>query len=119
MAVERVLSSPETAQTTLIANAGVGRLADVVTTMTLVAEGLTALIFLLPLSLRWRWLRDTNLIFFMLTAYTLIPVAPFATQLAYLGYAVTNSKRIRAAYITLFFVYQLSDLILGSAWGPA
>jgi hypothetical protein len=113
-AVERVLSSPMTTQVKLNSNAAVGHLADAMTIMTIVVEGLTALIFLLPLSLRWTWLRDMSLIGFMLTAYSIIPVASFATQLAYLGYAATNSNRSRAAYIALFFVYQLSGLVVGS-----
>jgi hypothetical protein len=112
--VKRVLSSSVTTQGKLNSNAAIGRLADVMTLMTLIIEGLTALIFLLPLSLRWAWLRDVSLIGFMLTAYSVIPVASFATQLAYLGYAATNSNRSRAAYIALFFVYQLSGLAVGS-----
>jgi hypothetical protein len=113
--VERVLSSPIPTQAKLNSNSAVGRLADAMTIMTLIIEGLTALIFLLPLSLRWAWLRDISLILFMITAYSIIPVAAFATQLAYLGYAGTNSNRSRAAYIALFFLYQLSVLIVGSA----
>jgi hypothetical protein len=113
-AVEWVLSSSETTQAKLYSNANIGRLADLMTMMTLITEGLTALIFFLPLSSRWVWLRDMSLIFFMLTAYSIIPVASFATQLAYLGYAATNSNRSRAAYIALFFVYQLSSLVVGS-----
>jgi hypothetical protein len=116
--VERVLSSPVTTQVKLNANAAVGRLADVMTISTLIIEGFTALIFLLPLSLRWLWLRDMSLILFMLTAYSILPVASFATQLAYLGYAATDSNRTRAAYIALFFIYQLSALIVGGGQGP-
>jgi hypothetical protein len=115
--VKRVLSSTVTTQVKLNANAPVGRLADVMTISTLIIEGFTALIFLLPLSLRWLWLRDMSLILFMLTAYSIIPVASFATQLAYLGYAATNSNRTRATYIALFFIYQLSALVVGGGQG--
>lgn len=113
--VERLLASPVKTQAKLNSNAVVGHLADVMTMMTFVIEGLTALIFLIPVSLRWIWLRDGSLILFMLTAYSIIPVASFATQLAYLGYATTKSNQSRAVYIMLFFVYQLSALIVRSA----
>jgi hypothetical protein len=112
--VKRVLSSPVSTQAKLNTNTAVGHLAAVMTMMTLIIEGLTALMFLVPLSFRWVWLRDMGLISFMLTAYSVIPVASFATQLTCLGYATTNSRQIRAAYIALFFVYQLSALVVGS-----
>jgi hypothetical protein len=116
--VKRVLSSPVPTQAKLNSNDAVGHLADLITMMTLIVEGITALAFLLPLSLRWAWLRDVSLISFMLTAYSIIPVASFATQLAYLGYVTTKSNWSRAAYIALFLVYQLSTLVVGSPWGP-
>jgi hypothetical protein len=113
--VEHVLSSSVNTKAKLHSSDGVGRLADVVTMMTIASEGLIALVFLLPLTSKWKWLRDLTLIFFMLTAYTIIPVASFGTQLAYLGYAATDSKWSRATFITLFFMHQLSGLFLGSA----
>lgn len=118
-AVERVLSAPGTAPVLLLAPPGLGVLADVLTRATQVAEGWLALVFLVPLPARWRWLREASLLTFFLTAYTVLPVAPFATQLAYLGYAFTRSDRFRAAFVAAYFVYQLADLGLGSVWGPS
>jgi hypothetical protein len=118
-AVETVLSTQGASQATLFAPPGLSKLADLLTLATQVTEGLLALLFLAPLTARWRWLREAGLLVFFLTAYTLIPVAPFATQFAYLGYAMTNSAKFRAMFIAAFFVYQLTDLLLGSVWGPA
>lgn len=116
-AVERVLSTPQVGPVSLIAPPGLGVLADVLTRATQALEGWMALIFLAPLPVRWHWLREASLLFFFLTAYAVLPVAPFATQLAYLGYALTRSNRFRAAFIAAYFVYQLVDLLLGRIWG--
>lgn len=117
--VERVISTLRTAPVSLIGPPGLSVLADALTRATQVVEGGMALIFLAPLPNRWRWLREAGLLFFFLTAYTFLPVAPFATQLAYLGYALTRSDQFRAAFIAAYFLYQLVDLSLRGVWGPA
>lgn len=117
-AVERVIAAPGAASTSIIVPPGLGMLADILTRATWVMEGWMALVFLSPLSTRWRRLREASLLVFFVTAYTLLPVAAFATQLAYLGYALTRSDRYRAAFIAAYFAYQLADLGLGRVWSP-
>ncbi|WP_293913180.1 hypothetical protein [Deinococcus sp.] len=116
-AVERLLNTPGTGPTRLIMPPDLAALADLLTRLTQITEGLVVLILLTPLPERWRWLREASLLFFFATAYTLLPVAPLAAQFACLGYAMTSSSRSRAAFIAAFFVYQLMDLRLGSLWG--
>lgn len=118
-AVERLLSTTGVPSTSLITPPGVRVLADLLTRATQITEGWLALVFLAPLPGRWRWLREASLLFFFLTAYVILPVAPFATLFACLGYTLTRSDGFRAAFVAAYFLYQLADLSLGSIWGPA
>lgn len=115
-AVEDVLSFSTASPATLIAPSDVARLADLLTRTTQVVEGLLAACFLLPLSGRWQWLREASLLGFFVTAYTALPVAPFSTQFAYLGYALTPSPVYRAVFIAAYLISQVADLRLGALW---
>jgi hypothetical protein len=117
--VESLLSGQGQTHVTLSTPDSVRSLANFLTLGTHIIEGSLALIFLLPLSIRWAWLREAGLLFFILTTYALIPVAPFATQLACLGYALTRSRQFQAIFISAFLIYQIVDLRLYGLWGPA
>ena len=116
-AVEQLKAALNGRTVSLVLPADLKLLADFLTRLTQLTEGAIAIIFLAPLPQRWRFLREASLLFFFATAYTLLPVAPFAALFSCLGYALTPSERFRAAFIGAFFLYQLMDLRLGSLWG--
>lgn len=114
--IDSVISFSTTSPARIIAPPDVSVLADVLTRATQFVEGTLALCFLVPLPRRWQWLREASLIGFFVTAYTILPVAPFSTQFAFLGYALTTSPVYRAVFIASYFIAQLADLRLGSLW---
>lgn len=91
-------------------------MADALTRLIQLIESLIACIFFIPWQGAWTAFRELSLIFFFLTAYTILPVAPFATLFAVLGYAIAHSPYSRTFFIAAFFIFQLVDLTMGRIW---
>jgi hypothetical protein len=69
--------------------------------LTIAVEGAVALLFLLPVGTRWRWVRDAALVAFIALTYLLLPVVTFGVLLAALGVAQSELPEQRAAALYL------------------
>lgn len=86
--------------------------------LTIAAEGVVALAFLLPLPADRRWLRDAALLGFVIVTYPIAPVLPFAWLLLSMGAMQSDmTPKIRnrsyvAAFLVVTFVYGLRSWTL-------
>jgi hypothetical protein len=96
----------------------VHRWAPTLAWLTVVIEGVVALALLLPLTARWRWLRDATLLVFVLATYPLAPVLPFAWLLLSMGamQSELSSRTRNRVYIGTFLLitalFGRRDLVL-------
>jgi len=84
---------------------------------TLLIEALCALLFLAPLSTRYRLLRHLTLLLFCLATYAIAPVAGFGWLLLAMGLSIVdeNARKIRTGYIVVWILVLLYDGIPWSA----
>jgi hypothetical protein len=89
-------------------NSTITALAAVLTTWTLVIEGIVALTFLCPPSWRIARVRDAALMAFTLTAYAVAPVLGFASVLTAMAFVQCERDRVRtrSAYLLVFLATQ-------------
>ncbi len=87
--------------------AGVHRLAVVLTTLTIAAEGLVAIVFLFPVR---PLIRDSVFLAFLVSAYLTITVPSFGMILSCLGYIQTSNPRLQSAYMIICLLLPLISI---------
>jgi hypothetical protein len=82
-------------------------IAIILTYLTLIVEGLVALVFLLPIH---SWVRDAVFIFFLITGYSTVTVPSFGMILACLGFAQSSNPKAQFFYKIICLLLPLIKL---------
>lgn len=84
---------------------GIRQLAQLLTYLTLIVETSVAIGFLFNFS---KWLREGSLLVFLVGTYLVAPVVAFGVSYAVMGFAQTESLKLKATYLILFFTIQFT-----------
>jgi surface polysaccharide O-acyltransferase-like enzyme len=82
-------------------------IAIILTYLTLIVEGLVALVFLLPIH---SWVRDAVFIFFLISGYLTVTVPSFGMILACLGFAQSSNPKAQFFYKIICLLLPLTKL---------
>ncbi|MXV19996.1 hypothetical protein [Deinococcus xianganensis] len=112
--ITELLKQSSTVTVPLIKPPHIALTAEVFTRATQVTEVALAAVFLAPLAPRQVVWRDVALIFFFVSAYSVLPVPSFAVLLACIGFASASSSVTRSFFLLAFFLWQVVTLPFGS-----
>ena len=118
--VDRLHFSPELdlSPHSLNTSSQVHWLARLTTWWTVLIEGTTMVLFLLPTKFKYGWLRHVVLLGFAATTYAIAPVAGFGCLLMLLGMSqcIDRHKSFFSVYVAMFIAIEVAAVVVGPVW---